>query len=805
MGLSFYLLICVSLGLFTLGGCQLPSSQISVLLQIRKHLEYPSQLEVWSTEATDICYSTQSLKMNVTCSDNAVIELRIMGDKPSKISNFDGYPIASQTLSEKFSMDSFVTTLTRLTNLRVLSLVSLGIWGPFSTKIHRLTSLEYLDLSSNFIYGSIPPRISTMTALRTLIVDGNFLNDTIPDLLGSFPKMEVLSLTNNQLKGPLPTSIGKITTLTILVLSNNEILGKLPDLSGLNSLKVLDLSGNKVGSNLPKLPRGLIMAFLGNSSFTGDIPRGFKHLNNLQHLDMSLNQLRGNVPTSLFFLTNISYLNLASNSLTGSLPYHLKCGKKLSFVDISNNRITGIMPRCLTKKVSNFLGNCLTGNAQHQHPRSYCSGESPPERKTSGTKKMIVMFSFIGVAVLVVALLAFLLLVMCRRYCSRKFSEKQFIYKQAHESIAIDVTPEILANARLIIQPAKYGGVQTTPMFRMYSIDELKEATNDFEQSAFLGEGSKGKMYKGKLKNGTQVAIRCFSLSHKYTSRNLKVRLDLLAKIKHPHLISLLGYCIENDGGISESGNMNVVYLVHEYAENENLRSYLYDKEIGRALNWSERLAYLVDIAKAVHFLHAGVIPGFFNNRLKLHNILLDENRRAKLSDYGLSVISDDSDENMAPGESKSQQMTVLEDDIYRFGFILLESIIGPSVSTKKESTLHKEMAFLVNEEGRKRMVDPLVLSSACEESLSIIITITSKCLSCDSSTRPSFEDVLWNLQYAAQIQASNDAGSEDCLITTDVKNQRGKITSAATFGAFEIDNQININQLVKDFLKQHE
>lgn len=61
-----------------------------------------------------------------------------------------------------------------------------------------------------------------------------------------------------------------------------------------------------------------------------------------------------------------------------------------------------------------------------------------------------------------------------------------------------------------------------------------------------------------------------------------------------------------------------------------------------RALKWPERLVILTDIAKAVQFLHTGIIPGFFNNRLRTNNILIDEYRRAKLSDYGLSIIYDD-------------------------------------------------------------------------------------------------------------------------------------------------------------------
>ena len=60
-----------------------------------------------------------------------------------------------------------------------------------------------------------------------------------------------------------------------------------------------------------------------------------------------------------------------------------------------------------------------------------------------------------------------------------------------------------------------------------------------------------------------------------------------------------------------------------------------------KALKWSDRLAVLIGVARAVHFLHTGIIPGFFNNRLKANNILLNEHRMAKLSDYGLSIVAD--------------------------------------------------------------------------------------------------------------------------------------------------------------------
>lgn len=131
-----------------------------------------------------------------------------------------------------------------------------------------------------------------------------------------------------------------------------------------------------------------------------------------------------------------------------------------------------------------------------------------------------------------------------------------------------------------------------------------------------------------------------------------------------------------------------------------------------------------------------------------------------------------------------------MQDDVYNFGFILLEALVGPITSGKGEAFLLNEMvccyAYIhipVNaisvstfiylgsfddpsewqtsfnsQDGRRKIVDPIVLTTSSQESLSIMISITNKCISADSSGRPSFEDVLWNLQYAAQVQATADA-----------------------------------------------
>lgn len=84
-------------------------------------------------------------------------------------------------------------------------------------------------------------------------------------------------------------------------------------------------------------------------------------------------------------------------------------------------------------------------------------------------------------------------------------------------------------------------------------------------------------LYRGKLQSGIQIVIRSLPVSKKYSVRNFKLRLDLLAKLRHPHLVSLLGHCI--DGVVAENNETNV-FLIYEYVPNGTFQTYLSGKSI---------------------------------------------------------------------------------------------------------------------------------------------------------------------------------------------------------------------------------
>ncbi|PIA33690.1 hypothetical protein AQUCO_04000033v1 [Aquilegia coerulea] len=630
-----FLVISVSLFFFFSDTQQLETSQTQLLYQLRKQLEYPKPLEVWNNYNGDLCYSPYSTQVIVTCENNSIIELQIVGDILSRISEFDGFPIFNQTLSESFSIDSFVTTLSRLTSLKFLSLVSLGIWGPLPDKIHQLSSLESLDLSSNYLHGSIPSRISAMVKLQVLRLDNNFFNDTVPDWFDSLSNLTILSLKSNHLKGAIPYSICRVKTLNELGASYNQISGVLPDLSNLTSLSVLDLRENQIGSKLPIMPKGLITVLLSKNSFFGEIPQQFTELNQLQHLDLSFNFLQGTLPAALFTLPNISYLNMASNMLIGSLPKNLACSSALSFVDISNNKLTGGLPSCFSshKKIVKFGGNCLSIEAHGQNLESYCRIKR--EKSDPGGKFVGLLIGVIGGIVFILVLLSILVIFLHRRCCRRETSVQRLLPKEVQDILPTGLSPEFLASARFISQTTKLGG-QDLLKYRLFSIDELKEATNNFDESTCIGEGSLGKVFKGRLESGAYVAIRCLSLLRRDSLRNVKHQLDLLSKLHHPHLVCLLGHCIDIDE--QDIFSINRVFLIYEYMSNGNFHTHL-SESLEKVPEWSDRLSVLIGTAKAVHYLHTGISPGFFDNRLRANSILIDEHRIAKLSDYGLSII----------------------------------------------------------------------------------------------------------------------------------------------------------------------
>nr|AMM42855.1 LRR-RLK [Vernicia fordii] len=708
----FPLLILLILAPVSIG--QLVPSETIILFQVQKFLEYPQVLQGW-TNWTNFCYLPPSPSLKIVCSNSHVTELTVIGNKTSPVHSLK--PITSQnfavsklTLSKNFSIDAFFTVLTKLSNLKVLSLVSLGLWGPFPAKISRFWSLQVLNVSSNFIYGEIPQNIVSLKNLSSLILADNLLN-------GSFP-----------------------------------------DLKSLKQLQEVNLGGNNLGPNFPSLGNSLVIIILSNNSLRSVIPSGIKNLNQLQQLDISSNKLIGPIPSALFSLPSIQYLDLAQNQLSGALPTNISCNSKLKFVDISHNLLIGKLPSCIASNSPNRTvissWNCLSGgkNYSFQHPFSFCHKEAlavkPPEsEKQKSTIKLGLMLGIIGAVVGIAGVLGLLILVIVRR---SQTSSGNFD-KSIADKLSVRNSPISTIDSRRVPQTMRSATIGLPP-YRVFTLEEIEDATSNFDTMNFMGHGYQGQLYKGWLRDGLMVLIKCVKLKQKNLPQSLVQHMEVLSKLRHLHLVSVLGHCIVTYQDHPRTAS-STVFLVLEQISNGSLQDYLKDWRKKDVLKWPQRMAITIGIARGIQFLHTGVAPAIFGNNIKIENVLLDESLTAKLSNYNIPLPSKVGSESPLYGQDS---INAEKEDVYQLGVILVQVITGKIVTSPselEELKIQLEKGLAESPLKLQAMVDPSTRGTFAYESLRTTVKITINCISKELSNRPSIEDVLWNLQYSNQVQ----------------------------------------------------
>ncbi|MED6135419.1 Proline-rich receptor-like protein kinase perk1 [Stylosanthes scabra] len=218
-----------------------------------------------------------------------------------------------------------------------------------------------------------------------------------------------------------------------------------------------------------------------------------------------------------------------------------------------------------------------------------------------------------------------------------------------------------------------------------FTYDELAMATEGFSSTNLLGQGGFGYVHRGVLPNGKTIAVKQLKSESKQGEREFHAEVDVISRVHHRHLVSLVGYCI--------SGGQRM--LVYEFVPNKTLEFHLHAKD-RPTMDWSTRMKIAIGAAKGLAYLHEDCHPKIIHRDIKASNILIDDLFEAKVADFGLAKFSTDTDTHvstrvmgtfgyLAPEYAASGKLTE-KSDVFSYGVVLLELITGRKPVDKTES-----------------------------------------------------------------------------------------------------------------------
>ncbi|XP_024519995.1 probable serine/threonine-protein kinase PBL22 [Selaginella moellendorffii] len=338
---------------------------------------------------------------------------------------------------------------------------------------------------------------------------------------------------------------------------------------------------------------------------------------------------------------------------------------------------------------------------------------------------LIFVCSFIAVGGALVLLSFF-----CRKYASKKESDK--IGSSSFE------------------EPKDQGKLLHTELYR-FSRKEIWKATRNFSSENYLGSGSAGLVHKGVLPSGQLVAIKHIDKEKKADTFFQEV--ESLSKVRHPNLVSLLGYCQSFEG----------YYLVYEFCANGNLWQWLFGDR--PPLTWEERLNIALGSARGLFFLHTNVGGAIIHRDVKPTNILLNDNMEAKLSDFGLSKFITMEESHVftevkgtsgyLDPEYMSRGQLTLASDIYSFGIVLLQLVSGrkPIDFNLQHRYSLVRAAQRVAERGSDihKFADPLMDRKFSAAAALKIVEIAVFCTAQSSNDRPTIKEINETLEAAVE------------------------------------------------------
>ncbi|XP_052875348.1 receptor kinase-like protein Xa21 [Gossypium arboreum] len=548
-----------------------------------------------------------------------------------------------------------------LSKLEALYLFENQISGSIPSSIFNISSLQIINLSDNMLSGSIPSVPRDLHSLELIDFTTNNLTDHMPkDMFDHLPNLKELFLSFNLLSGRIPArsipdNLGNLRNLKILTVENNSLTSSgMSFLFSLTICRVLEnflfCSNPFISGELPRVVGNLSSSLELFSAYScnirGSIPSEIGNLSHLINIELGGNQLKGQIPTTIGGLEELKSLSLDDNKLEGSIPSKLCHLNKLAFLFLTNNKLSGPIPACLgdltslSGPLSTDIGKWKVLTSLDLSNNQF-SGDIPTG---VADLKDLTDFSLSNNRIMgsipesFDELLSLEFLDLSRNNLSReipKSLEKLCYLKYFNVSFnrLEGEIPEGGSFENYTIESFK-GNEALCGAARLHILNcktrhlrnsKLRQATDGFNDSRLLGNGSYGSVFQGTLPDGTIIAVNVFKLELEGALKSFDVECDVLRNTRYRNLVKVISSC---------SNDLNFKALVLEFMPNGSLDKWLYSNN--QYLDILQRLNVMIDVASALEYLHHGNATPVVHCDLKPNNVLLDEDMVAQLSDFGI-------------------------------------------------------------------------------------------------------------------------------------------------------------------------
>ncbi|VVA98252.1 unnamed protein product [Arabis nemorensis] len=672
-------------------------------------------------------------------------------------------------------------------SLAALSLYRNQLTGKLPERLGSWTGFKHIDVSENFLEGQIPPDMckkGVMTHIlmlqnrftgqfpesyakcKTLIrirVSNNSLSCVVPSSIWSLPNLQFLDLALNSFEGPFTGDIGNAKSLGSLDLSSNRFSGSLPtQIAGANSLVSVNIRMNKFSGQVPDSLgelKELSNLYLDQNNLSGAIPESLGLCASLADVNLAGNSLSGKIPESLGSLQLLNSLNLSGNKLSGMIPVGLS-SLKLSLLDLSNNELNGSVPESLES--GSFEGNLglCSSDIAYLHP---CPHGIPRGHDTTTKHLSKLEICFIVAMVLALFLLFCYVIFKIERDRSNRMAQKKNNWQVSS--------------------------------FRVLNLNEM-EIIDEIKSDNLIGRGGHGNVYRVTLRNGETLAVKhiwsseicneSFRSSTKMlndkkinseSSREFEAEVATLSNIKHINVVKL--YCSIT----SEDSKL----LVYAYMPNGSLWEQLHERRSEQEIGWRVRQAIALGAAKGLEYLHHGLDRPVIHRDVKSSNILLDEEWRPKIADFGLAkIIQPDSVQRdfsaplvkgtlgyIAPEYAYMTKVNE-KSDVYSFGVVLMELVTGKK-PVEAEFGENRDIVMWVwswskkmNRERMMELIDPIVEYEYKEDALKVL-TIALLCTNKSPQVRPYMKSVVCMLEKTEPSCNNNGEASYDEIDSDEI------------------------------------